>query len=190
MKENVIIGKLIPAGTGLKTYQDVEIDTQMPVFVPFLEKAAEVAGGSKRRRKAEADEDYNYDEEAIDDDSEDSDPEMSDEGMDGLEAFDSEAESDETFPETFASDTEDGTQTDVISLTDPSGTSDKKDETAWLFEEGQDEGKGKTAKKKKAVKSKAKSKSEQDIDEDEGDHIQDIPMTDNADSSDTDNDMD
>ena len=190
MKENVIIGKLIPAGTGLKTYQDVEIDTQMPVFVPFLEKAAEVAGGSKRRRKAEADEDYNYDEEAIDDDSEDSDPEMSDEGMDGLEAFDSEAESDETFPETFASDTEDGTQTDVISLTDPSGTSDKKDETAWLFEDGQDEGKGKPAKKKKAAKSKAKSKSEQDIDEDEGDHIQDIPMTDNADSSDTDNDMD
>ena len=27
MKENVIIGKLIPAGTGLKRYQDIKIDT-------------------------------------------------------------------------------------------------------------------------------------------------------------------
>ena len=26
LKENIIIGKLIPAGTGLKTYNDVEID--------------------------------------------------------------------------------------------------------------------------------------------------------------------
>ena len=27
LKENVIIGKLIPAGTGLKRYQDIKIDT-------------------------------------------------------------------------------------------------------------------------------------------------------------------
>ena len=27
LKENVIIGKLIPAGTGLTTYRDVEIET-------------------------------------------------------------------------------------------------------------------------------------------------------------------
>ena len=27
LKENVIIGKLIPTGTGLKTYQDIEINT-------------------------------------------------------------------------------------------------------------------------------------------------------------------
>ena len=27
LKENVIIGKLIPAGTGMKRYQNVEIDT-------------------------------------------------------------------------------------------------------------------------------------------------------------------
>ena len=30
LKENVIIGKLIPAGTGLKIYQGVELDTAMP----------------------------------------------------------------------------------------------------------------------------------------------------------------
>ena len=30
LKENVLIGKLIPAGTGLKTYRDVDLDTEMP----------------------------------------------------------------------------------------------------------------------------------------------------------------
>ena len=29
LKENVIIGKLIPTGTGLKTYQDIEINTKL-----------------------------------------------------------------------------------------------------------------------------------------------------------------
>ena len=28
LKENVIIGKLIPAGTGMKRYQDVEIEVE------------------------------------------------------------------------------------------------------------------------------------------------------------------
>ena len=28
LKENVIIGKLIPAGTGMKKYQDIRIDTE------------------------------------------------------------------------------------------------------------------------------------------------------------------
>ena len=31
MKENVIIGKLIPAGTGMKRYRNIEIDSQIPV---------------------------------------------------------------------------------------------------------------------------------------------------------------
>ena len=30
LKENVIIGKLIPAGTGLKRYNEVALDTEMP----------------------------------------------------------------------------------------------------------------------------------------------------------------
>ncbi len=30
LKENVIIGKLIPAGTGLKKYKNLKINTEMP----------------------------------------------------------------------------------------------------------------------------------------------------------------
>jgi DNA-directed RNA polymerase subunit beta' len=33
LKENVLIGKLIPAGTGLKKYQDTKIDTEDTVNV-------------------------------------------------------------------------------------------------------------------------------------------------------------
>ena len=29
MKENVIIGKLIPAGTGMKIYRDIKLDTDI-----------------------------------------------------------------------------------------------------------------------------------------------------------------
>ncbi len=32
MKENVIIGKLIPAGTGMKRYRNIQIDSEMPVL--------------------------------------------------------------------------------------------------------------------------------------------------------------
>ena len=34
LKENVIIGKLIPAGTGMKCYSDLELDTGMPEEKP------------------------------------------------------------------------------------------------------------------------------------------------------------
>ena len=30
MKENVIIGKLIPAGTGMKRYRNIKLDSEMP----------------------------------------------------------------------------------------------------------------------------------------------------------------
>ena len=30
MKENVIIGKLIPAGTGMKRYRDIQTNTEIP----------------------------------------------------------------------------------------------------------------------------------------------------------------
>ena len=33
MKENVIIGKLIPAGTGMKRYRNIEIESANPVYV-------------------------------------------------------------------------------------------------------------------------------------------------------------
>ena len=34
LKENIIIGKLIPAGTGLKRYRDIQLDTGMPEEIP------------------------------------------------------------------------------------------------------------------------------------------------------------
>ena len=37
MKENVIIGKLIPAGTGMKRYRNIEIDSKVPVTEAAME---------------------------------------------------------------------------------------------------------------------------------------------------------
>ncbi len=44
LKENVILGKLIPTGTGLKTYQDIEINTKItqPTIKEELEEAEEM----------------------------------------------------------------------------------------------------------------------------------------------------
>ena len=39
MKENVIIGKLIPAGTGMKRYRNIQIDSGMPVEEEYAEEA-------------------------------------------------------------------------------------------------------------------------------------------------------
>ena len=38
LKENVIIGKLIPAGTGLKRYRDIQLDTGMPEETPTVDE--------------------------------------------------------------------------------------------------------------------------------------------------------
>ena len=38
LKENVIIGKLLPAGTGLKRYRDIQLDTGMPEETPVAEE--------------------------------------------------------------------------------------------------------------------------------------------------------
>ena len=40
LKENVIIGKLIPAGTGLKRYRDIQLDTGMPEEAPTVDEEA------------------------------------------------------------------------------------------------------------------------------------------------------
>ena len=42
LKENVIIGKLIPAGTGMKRYSEVRLDTTMPEPHHELEEAEEL----------------------------------------------------------------------------------------------------------------------------------------------------
>ena len=41
LKENVIIGKLIPAGTGLKRYREIQLDTGMPEEQLTAEETAE-----------------------------------------------------------------------------------------------------------------------------------------------------
>ena len=41
LKENVIIGKLIPAGTGLKRYSEVQLDSVMPEIEPEEEEIEE-----------------------------------------------------------------------------------------------------------------------------------------------------
>ena len=42
LKENVIIGKLIPAGTGLKVYQNIHINTEKKAEVPLEEADSEI----------------------------------------------------------------------------------------------------------------------------------------------------
>ncbi len=73
LKENVIIGKLIPAGTGLKRYRDIQLDTGMPEEVPAMEEetAEELPEGEETITLDEADE--AADDEVIDaeEDSED-----------------------------------------------------------------------------------------------------------------------
>ena len=53
LKENVLIGKLIPAGTGMKRYQDVALDTDGSDLLPAVPEAEE----KKEETKAENPED-------------------------------------------------------------------------------------------------------------------------------------
>ncbi len=64
LKENVIIGKLIPAGTGMKQYRNVMLDTTLPDSL-VVEKAEEV----EARQYEEDDEEYDVDvaEDALED---------------------------------------------------------------------------------------------------------------------------
>ena len=66
LKENVLIGKLIPAGTGLKTYRDVELDTCMPDPVPEAKEPEkdlpEESGTPEADEEAEAIEEENLEE--------------------------------------------------------------------------------------------------------------------------------
>ncbi len=53
LKENVIMGRLIPAGTGLRKYRSIAIKTDEPVAQPILEdngaEAAQIAAGIRNR---------------------------------------------------------------------------------------------------------------------------------------------
>lgn len=49
LKENVILGKLIPTGTGLKTYQDIEINTKTKIAIEEeLEEADEIEDSEEK----------------------------------------------------------------------------------------------------------------------------------------------
>ena len=75
LKENVIIGKLIPAGTGMKRYRDVRLDSTMPE--PVQETVAEEAEGDVQEEELKDDEMITMDEELPED--EEFDVEESDE---------------------------------------------------------------------------------------------------------------
>ena len=53
LKENIIIGKLIPAGTGMKRYNDVEIDYETKEAEDAL-----IALNLKELEEREAEEEY------------------------------------------------------------------------------------------------------------------------------------
>ena len=75
LKENVIIGKLIPAGTGMKRSSDVRLDSTMPE--PVQETVAEEAEGDVQEEELKDDEMITMDEELPED--EEFDVEESDE---------------------------------------------------------------------------------------------------------------
>ena len=96
LKENVIIGKLIPAGTGMKRYSNVQIDTSGTDDYKYVkhEKMAEMPADDSVK-----DEEINLEEDAdaLDDtlDLAELDGASEDELTDG-EAFDENAENPET----------------------------------------------------------------------------------------------
>jgi len=57
LKENVLIGKLIPAGTGMERYRNVEIRRTQPYTDPILAELEQAAKASESRRAAESEED-------------------------------------------------------------------------------------------------------------------------------------
>jgi len=54
LKENVIIGKLIPAGTGMERYRNIDIKRTQPYTDPILAELEMAAKASESRRSAEA----------------------------------------------------------------------------------------------------------------------------------------
>ena len=66
LKENVIIGKLIPAGTGMKRYSEVRLDTTMPEPHHELEEAEELQDEELITMEEELPEDEEFDVEESD----------------------------------------------------------------------------------------------------------------------------
>ena len=66
LKENVLIGRLIPAGTGMDCYRNIEVDRTAPVHLPILdEEITETDRDSAKSSVLDTDDDYadDYDDE-------------------------------------------------------------------------------------------------------------------------------
>ena len=61
LKENVIIGKLIPAGTGMTRYRDIDVQRTQPYNDPLLAELQMAAMASESKRAEEDDEDQETD---------------------------------------------------------------------------------------------------------------------------------
>ena len=53
LKENVIIGKLIPTGTGLRRYQDIKINTEIEQTVADMVESNNEEEGSETLEETE-----------------------------------------------------------------------------------------------------------------------------------------
>ena len=93
LKENVIIGKLIPAGTGMKRYRDVRLDSTMPE--PVQETVAEEAEGDVQEEELKDDEMITMDEELPEDEEFDVDEDSDDAEAEETEEADTEESDDQ-----------------------------------------------------------------------------------------------
>ena len=91
LKENVLIGKLIPAGTGLKMYRDIELDSEMPhPPLPVLQPAASLSYDDEEEDEGQLEEEeHGYEDEA----------DMDDASYDSQDSFDNHFA--DTFQEVF-----------------------------------------------------------------------------------------
>ena len=103
LKENVIIGKLIPAGTGMKRYRDVKLNTDAIIAAEEAERAARAAEEARAaieaERSARASRDVDDDEELLDESDDDlleENEELLDELLDVDDGFDDAEENLET----------------------------------------------------------------------------------------------
>ena len=92
LKENVIIGKLIPAGTGMARYRDIDVQRTQPYNDPLMAELQMAAMASESKRTEEDEEDYELD---LADAEIDMQEDMSSVGDDNLLADDEAESSDE-----------------------------------------------------------------------------------------------
>ncbi|MBE6723890.1 MAG: DNA-directed RNA polymerase subunit beta' [Ruminococcaceae bacterium] len=115
LKENVLIGRLIPAGTGMDCYRNIEVDRTVPVHLAILDEEITEADreGAKNTILDTEDEDYS-DEEYDEFDDSLADDSLSDDALsdpaDGEEDDSDDTFEDEDFPESESFESEDDSE--------------------------------------------------------------------------------